>query len=219
MPQLIPVPLLVLTCGLLIRAELAPNPKRVYLWKPLTTLLVVLVCALSFARPNVNITFTWLLLLGLAFSLGGDIALMFRSDSAFLAGVAFFALAQLTYGLTFRGFGGFRASALPAAAILLLVGAGFIVYMLDYLGRMKVPVIIYALLISFMVWSAAASLPDDEFSKSQGVLLIAGAGLFYISDIILAVNKFRHPFRMGRPANLITYYAGQLLIALAASYR
>ena len=218
MSHLIPIPFLVLTCGLLIRAEMRSNSRQVYLWKPLSTLLVILVCALSFGRPDVSGTFTWLILLGLVLSMGGDIALMFRSDSAFLAGVGSFALAQLTYGLTFRLFGGFYAREIPVAVVLLLIGVGFFIYVHSHLGPMRIPIMIYALLISFMVCSAAATLFDSGFSVIQGILLTVGASLFYTSDIILAVNKFRHPFRMSRLANLSTYYAGQLLIALAASY-
>jgi len=216
--QLIPIPFLFLTCGLLIHAELKSNWKRVYFWKPLSTLLVMLVCALSFTRPNVNGTFTWLILLGLAFSLGGDVALMFRTDSAFLIGVGFFALAQLTYGFTFRLLEGFHAPKDPVVIVPFITSMLFLIFMYKYLGRMRIPVAIYALLISFMVCSAISTLFDHGFSPLRSALLVAGASLFYVSDIILAVDKFRRPFRLSRLANLATYYGGQLLIALATSY-
>ena len=52
------------------------------------------------------------------------------------------------------------------------------------------------------------------------VLVLGGAALFYLSDAILAINKFR--FGGQRPNyrlwNLTTYYVGQLLIALSASF-
>ena len=48
--------------------------------------------------------------------------------------------------------------------------------------------------------------------------MILGAMLFYLSDLILAIAKFARPFKHSRLANLASYYAGQLLIALSASF-
>lgn len=45
----------------------------------------------------------------------------------------------------------------------------------------------------------------------------AGAFLFWISDLMLAVNRFRRPFEYHR-LNLAFYYGGRLLIALSPAY-
>jgi uncharacterized membrane protein YhhN len=39
-----------------------------------------------------------------------------------------------------------------------------------------------------------------------------GAFLFYISDIVLAWNKFLSPIRNGRMLNIGLYHAGQFLL-------
>ena len=218
MLHLVPVPLLIATTALLIRAELKGNRKQIYLWKPISTALVLVVCTLSFLRPNVEHTFTWLVLLGLLFSLLGDAALMIEADWAFLAGVGAFALAQLTYGLTFRALGGFGPYAIPVAVAVILIDVAFIAYLYRSLGHMRVPIILYALLIAFMVWSAFATRYDGHFSPQQGNLLAAGALLFYVSDLTLAANKFKRPFGASPLLILSAYYTGQLLIALSASY-
>jgi hypothetical protein len=44
-----------------------------------------------------------------------------------------------------------------------------------------------------------------------------GALLFYVSDVILALHRFRFSWKYGR-INLAFYYAGQALIALSASF-
>jgi uncharacterized membrane protein YhhN len=51
-------------------------------------------------------------------------------------------------------------------------------------------------------------------------LVLGGALLFYLSDAILAINKFRFGGQLAhyRLWNLTTYYIGQLLIALSASF-
>ena len=132
--------------------------------------------------------------------------------------MAIFALAQLTYGFTFRLLEGFHAPKDPVVIVPFITSMLFLIFMYKYLGRMRIPVAIYALLISFMVCGAISTLFDHGFSPLRSALLVAGASLFYVSDIILAVDKFRRPFRLSRLANLATYYGGQLLIALATSY-
>ena len=51
------------------------------------------------------------------------------------------------------------------------------------------------------------------------VLIVAGALLFYLSDAILAIDRFRLDGQMphGHVWNLSSYYAGQLLLALSVA--
>jgi hypothetical protein len=70
------VPVLAVTVFFLIRAEFLEKRRRIYVIKPLSTLLVIAVAAVSFLEPTRNLTYTIGVLVGLLFSLGGDIALM-----------------------------------------------------------------------------------------------------------------------------------------------
>jgi len=85
------------------------------------------------------------------------------------------------------------------------------------LGKMRVPVIAYIVVISAMVSRAASTLNSPVFKKSQALMIVAGAVLFYISDVILAANRFWKPWKYDR-ISLAFYYSGQLFIALAGSY-
>ena len=214
----LPIPLLVITVALTILGDLRAKQKQIYLYKPLSTLLVMLVCLLSLTRSNAEPGYTWAILLGLFFSLGGDVALMFTSSKAFLAGVGCFLLAQVVYGVTFATRGALAGSWLGTAIVLLILFVALLAYLYPHLGRMRVPVMVYAAVISFMVLAAVGARQSARFSATQSALVAVGAVLFYISDIILAVNKFAHPFRYARLANLSAYYAGQVLIALSAAY-
>ena len=49
------------------------------------------------------------------------------------------------------------------------------------------------------------------------IAVCAGAALFFLSDTILAWNKFVAPLRYGRLMNMATYHLGQMLIALGAA--
>jgi len=82
---------------------------------------------------------------------------------------------------------------------------------------MRGPVIVYMLLISLMVHRAVSTFWGDTTSLAQAWILSIGAALFWISDLILAIARFRGPLRHQR-LSLAAYYAGQLLIALSTSF-
>jgi uncharacterized membrane protein YhhN len=72
--QLIPIPFLLVTVVLLVRAEFEGKQKQIYVLKPISTLLVILVAALSFLTPGVQPSYTIWVLAGLWLSMGGDVA-------------------------------------------------------------------------------------------------------------------------------------------------
>ncbi len=82
---------------------------------------------------------------------------------------------------------------------------------------MKIPVIAYIVIISVMVSRAIAIFSNHAIDNSHALMIVLGAVLFYISDVILATNRFWQPWQYHR-ISLAFYYAGQLFIALAASY-
>lgn len=217
MASWIPVPFLVATVTLLVRAEFRHDKRQVYLWKPLSTLLVIATALLSFLTPNVVVAFTLGVTAGLILSLGGDVALMFESKRAFLIGLVLFLLAHVVYAICFTLFNGFHPPDLVTGVLLLALGIIIYSYLKPGLNGMRGPVILYIVLILFMVNRALSTFLGDAFTTTQAWLLSLGAILFMLSDIVLAVNRFRHPFGANR-FSLFLYYGGQLLIALSASY-
>jgi uncharacterized membrane protein YhhN len=226
---LLPLPLLFLTFALLIRAEeRAPKDERqIWIWKPLSTCLIILTCVLSFTSDAYDAPYTLLVAAGLTFSLAGDVLLIPPDNpKAFLGGLVAFLLAHGVYITAFvylqisleleRNFGG----EIIAAVMLALVGAAVYAYLRPGLGAMRGPVIAYIVVISAMVHRALAVALAYTGSATQPALIVLGALLFYLSDAILAINKFRLQGRMPhyRLWNLSTYYSGQLLIALSASF-
>ena len=136
MAHLIPVPFLVLTVTLLVRAEFRSDQKQIYLFKPLSTLLVIGVALLSFLTPGVQPTFTLWVTLGLILSLGGDVALMFKSSRAFLIGLVLFLLAHIVYSIAFTVPNGFHPQDLISGAALLLLAVAVYLYLKPGLGAM-----------------------------------------------------------------------------------
>lgn len=217
MVHLILIPFIAVTVTLLVRAEFRGDQRQVYLWKPLSTVLVIAVALLSFGQPTVCTGFTLWIATGLVLSLGGDVALMFKTNRWFLIGLVLFLLAHVVYSTGFSVYNGFHPQDLISGAVLLVVAVAVFVYLRPGLGSMQGPVIFYIVVICFMVNRAISTFFGDAFSSTQAWLLTIGATLFWLSDLVLAVNRFHHPFELNR-LSLYLYYGGQVLIALSPSY-
>jgi len=208
---------LVGTVLFLIRAEVLGRRRQIYVLKPLSTLIVIAVAALSFREPTRNLTYSAGVLVGLLFSFGGDVALMFQeSRRAFAAGLGLFLLAHVAYMVVFGLLGRISGWDVLSAVVLSVVAVGFYQLIKANLGVMRVPVILYIVVISMMVSRAVSTLISPEFGNVQAAAVALGAVLFYVSDAILAAGRFWRPWKYGR-INLVFYYGGQMLIALAAS--
>ena len=154
----------------------------------------------------------------LFFSWAGDVLLMFQDKipDFFLFGLAAFLVAHIFYIVFFHqvrvleGIRGKLILLLPVA----LYYAGLIIWLSPYLGDMALPVRIYGIVISFMLMLALHMLYSRN--KKAGVLLVAGALLFVISDSVLAINKFYQPFGQAGLVIMLTYGLAQLLIVNGA---
>lgn len=203
--------LALVSAGLHIPAEYGGPRWRVYAFKPLTTTLILAIAGL--AAVGVEPRYQWAIVIGLVFSLAGDVFLMLPGDR-FIAGLVAFLLAHIAYIVAFTTGAPLGTApwlllpvALVAAVVLRLLWPG--------LGRLKAPVTIYVVVIVVMTWTASAR--ASVLPSAATLLAAVGAVLFLASDAILALNRFGKPFRAGRALNLATYFAGQWLIALSVA--
>lgn len=161
--------------------------------------------------------------LGILFSLGGDVFLMLPdTDRWFLPGLVSFLLGHVFYtvGLNFtipplNVFGIFLAIsiALFVAQIYRRLAAGLHASGKD---RMRIPVLIYSVVISLMWLSALQTIFDINWKTNASLLVSLGATLFVASDIVLAWFKFVGPIKHGRMINLTCYHLGQILLIVGA---
>jgi uncharacterized membrane protein YhhN len=213
-PVLLIIVILTVTLTLLIRAEFAEKRKLVYIFKPVSTLLVILIPVLALQQDVTGLYYIKAILAGLMVSLAGDIALMFRSQVWFRTGFFLFLTVHVIYSIAFLSLSGFKMPDLVPALLIAVAGVFIYVYLFPGLEGMQAPVFLYVLIISFMVTRAASIFMDKNILFTVGLLVTLGSVLFYVSDIILAVARFRNPFRYNR-ISLAFYYSGQLLIALS----
>jgi uncharacterized membrane protein YhhN len=170
-----------------------------------------------------HVTTRRILFSALVFSWAGDVvlelphvlALPQQYEILFMTGLVCF---MITHGLYFTVFiltpgrnyalHKFFQFMLP----VFIYGAGLLFFIIDDLGAMRFPVIIYTVVLLAML--AAAVNRYKKVNSTSFYLVLLGAVLFVLSDSLLAVNKFSCPFRYSSPLIMSTYVSGQFLIVL-----
>ncbi|KJH87639.1 membrane protein [Pseudomonas fluorescens] len=151
--------------------------------------------------------------LGLIFSLGGDVLLAWPGD-LFVFGLGAFLLAHLAYLKAYLS--DCRRPALMPLAAALFIGALLLgILVSNGLGPLLVPVIVYGLVISAMLWRALARL-GTEVPKRSALLAAAGALGFVFSDSLIGINRFVAPFHAAPYLIIISYWLGQWGITASA---
>ena len=148
-------------------------------------------------------------LAALVLSLAGDVFLMLPKER-FVEGLAAFLLGHVAYIV---GLGH------EAALVPLVVGAAVVSVVTAVVGRrilasvqasdepdLVAPVAAYMAVISAMVATAVGTLE---------AVAIAGAALFFLSDALIAWNRFVEPVPRARLAIMVTYHLGQAGLVLS----
>jgi uncharacterized membrane protein YhhN len=156
-----------------------------------------------------------LMFAGLFFSWAGDVLLEIPGSYAdlFIPGLVCFLLAHLMYLTVFFSTPGnnviFRQRIYLVLPVL-LYGAVLIYYLYHDLDGMRIPVILYAVVILTMLSGAINRL--EKVNRLSYWLVLAGAILFVISDSCIAVNKFSHHIEHANIWVMVTYITAQFLI-------
>lgn len=178
-----------------------------YVCKPLT--MVLLVGAALALDPNDGAVRTWFVV-ALVLCLIGDVFLMLPQD-LFVFGLASFLHGHIAYivGMHVDGVEGGRFLIGIVLVMVVLAVLGTVILRGVRAGpepRLAGPVVAYMFVISAMVASAIG------VGHVSGVV---GAGLFYVSDALIAWNRFLRETRHGRLAIIITYHLAQIGLVLS----
>jgi uncharacterized membrane protein YhhN len=152
---------------------------------------------------------TTAILVALALSLVGDVALMFRTNAAFLAGLSAFLLGHLGFVVAFVLRGISVPWALALLPIALLVAVPILRWLLPHVpGEMRAPVLAYIGVITAMVVCAVGT---HGHAPAPG--LVVAAMMFFVSDIAVARQQFVVRDIANRYWGLPLYFGGQLVFA------
>ena len=188
-----------------------------YIFKPLIIiwLLAYFILQLRAVRSNLK---KWIIA-ALLFSWLGDVLLMLQDDNSFffLLGLSAFLVAHVFYILFFH-FIRMKENVKSRWWLLLIAVLYYLILislLSPHLGDMKLPVRIYAIVISFM-FMLAMHMSFIKY-KNAGRWMTLGALLFVISDSVLAINKFYQSFEIAGIVVMLTYGLAQLFITEAAT--
>ena len=215
------VPALLVLIGLVTLANWIAiwrgNLRAYYITKPLVLLGLILYFLLQSALSAARLPF----LLGLIFSMIGDIFLIPRGTRWFIAGMGAFSLAQLFY------IWGFNIS-LPSIPVLIIgimaLFAGVLVMHLTVdrfaavseIKKSLLPFLKgYGALVLAMAISAVLCLARPGWSDLAGVLAGIGGILFFVSDAMIGLDKLDRRLPKYRFWIILSYHLGQFLIVAA----
>ena len=159
--------------------------------------------------------------LGVVFCLAGDVFLMIPRDM-FIFGLVAFLLGHISYTIGLNNQAPFINFWGVIFIIVLGVFSGWLYPKLvkglvakDKSG-LKIPVLVYSLVISLMVYSACMTWTRPGWPVSAALSVSLGAILFFASDSMLAWDRFITPLSHARLKVMMTYHLGQFGIILGA---
>ncbi|MGD8457898.1 MAG: lysoplasmalogenase [Anaerolineales bacterium] len=197
-----------------------------YFVKPLTMIALiawVLTSMIEIGNPPPNLI--WIAI-GLVLCLFGDIFLMLPPKKWFLPGLVAFLLGHIAYIIGFRVMSIIEGTTIPAIfllLIILIVGGSVFSRLKGGLiasgkNNLILPVGIYSIVISYMLFSAAYSFLNPAWETTNTYLVAFGALLFFISDVLNAWSRFIFSFKSARLIVMVTYHLGQIGIAVGTTF-
>jgi len=180
--------------------------------KPLTTVLIILIPIFSGGKSNNK--YKRLISAGLLFCLAGDVLLL--KENLFVFGLASFLIGHIIFIISFLYVGGLKTFWSPLM-ILAPMATAMYFYISPDLGELKIPVLIYTVVICFMCWQGVNLF---LWQRHTATAMIAIAVIsFLISDSILAINKFSSPLPYAGILILSTYWFSIALLADSTTRR
>lgn len=201
-----------LLAGLLYHEKTGARPGLVINKTALSLLFIVA----AVVQPHPIPMYYALLLAGLAFCLAGDMFLALTFPKAFLLGLASFLIGHLCYILAFASQTVFSAWISWASLVVLAVSVYVYYRLRPHLGDMRLPVLAYVVVITFMLCGAWAVMDTTGLTFSGKMLAFGGAACFYLSDIFVARDRFIGEAYINRLIGLPLYYAGQFMLAFSS---
>lgn len=159
------------------------------------------------------------LLTALLFSWIGDVVLLFAdiAEIYFILGLVAFLISHIAYCVLFNKqiTGEIQINKLFFGIGSLLIAfylIGMVLFLMPSLGDLKIPVIIYAAVISTMLLFAFNGYLI--WKKPGSLYVFLGAVIFVISDSILAIAKFHTPIEKSSFFIMLTYLVAQYLLVV-----
>jgi uncharacterized membrane protein YhhN len=202
-----PVSLSLLAVSALVLSDFRDYRVGRYLFKPLAAAAFVW---LAWSLGATDTAYGQWLLAALLLCMLGDLLLMPDSEQFFLGGLGAFLCGHLLFGVAFlqlpANLVGLAVSAVPVVILLLVVRG----WLMPHVNReMKIPVLLYMLVISAMLLCAGLTA-----GQPGAPWIIVGAWGFACSDLAVARRQFIRPdSRWNGVWGTPLYFLSQMLLA------
>jgi hypothetical protein len=209
------IPLNLILICVYFYARLRDNKPLVKIVQPAAVITSWIIAASRLLHPDPDIPLIVVVLAGMGIAIIGDFLNIDMSDMAVvLRGLVIAVIAYLTYAIGLTVLNGFHPQDLIVGVVLLLVYALTMRTIWPGIEQgMRIPVLIYGLVLPFTFSRAVSTFFADRFSTSTAIFLSLGTFSLFIGDMEFAIDAFkkRLPIMFGP----FLYAGGQLLIALS----
>jgi uncharacterized membrane protein YhhN len=141
--------------------------------------------------------------------------LAFPGDKPFIIGLGSFLCAHIFYVLAFFYLAEASNLVTPFPVLLLLVSSSVFIVLNPHLGELRLPVVVYIIIVTLMAWMASAVLLTSGVAPAGRIFIFLGAVLFYFSDIFVAREKFLSQDFLNQQIGLPLYFVAQFLLAFS----
>ena len=159
--------------------------------------------------------YQWAVIAGLLLSAMADVTILFH----FISGMAIFFMAHVAYIIAFLQDS--RRPFIWRAVVAFAYGSLVYFYLMTAgnLGALAIPVLLYAIVITIMLWRASARVGVPEIEERSSWSGFLGAAFFVLSDTLLIIKMVVGPIPFGGSIVMLNYWVGQLGITLSASWQ
>jgi len=182
---------------------------------PTKSALSLLFILTALVQPHPILRYYLFILLGLIFCFCGDVFLALPQKKSFLFGLISFLLGHVFYILGFFYIAQESPWTWVGSVIFLVISGWVYIRLRPHLGSMRVPVLVYVMVITVMISGAWSVVGDFYLTGSGRIMVFAGAVCFYVSDVFVARDRFLKKEFINRLIGLPLYYAGQFLLAFS----
>lgn len=218
--------LMLLSLIILLYFTYKPHKNFRGIFKTITSILFVIIAISGYLEKSSNFIYFIFILLGLLFSLFGDVFLIFKNEDKnciskyFIYGLLSFSLAHVFFSIGFIYLSHFSFYTIIFSFLLAFV----VLFILNSIKELDFKdyfyyVAFYSVVISFMFIQALNLYFSSNFYNPYILWITIGSLLFVLSDLILSFDYFHKDCpKFMAVLNLLIYYIAQLLIALSVFY-
>lgn len=160
--------------------------------------------------------FRWVLP-GLILGSVGDVLLGLPGQVTFKIGVIAFLLGHVCYVIAYSKLTRINTWITYWHVLIWVTSLAIFIWLIPYARAkgMVIHVLAYVVVISIMVSGALAVFNDKRLGATGRWLILVGSILFYVSDVLVAVERFVSAAPINWLVSIPMYYAAQFMIALS----